>query len=58
MSKTFKVGMEITNTYFVDAETPEQAEEKVLALSGVKTLDGADYNVYHVEADDIIYKEG
>ena len=28
----FKVGMEITNTYFVDAETPEEAEEKVLAL--------------------------
>ena len=53
----FKVGMEITNTYFVDAETPEEAEEKVLALNGIETLDGADYNIYHVEADDIIYKE-
>ena len=49
--------MEVTNTYFVDAETPEEAEEKVLALGVFETLDGADYNVYHVEADDIIYKE-
>ena len=53
----FKVGMEITNTYFVDAETPEEAEEKVLALNGIETLDGADYKIYHVEADNITYKE-
>ena len=58
MSKKFKVGMEVTNTYFVDAETPEEAKEKVLALGVFETLDGADYNVYHVEADDTIYKEG
>ena len=54
--KTFKVGMEITNTYFVYAETPEEAEEKVLALGVFETLDGADYNINHIEADDIIYK--
>ena len=45
----YYVGLTIHNTFEVEAESEEEAEEKVLGLSLEDTLDGAEYNITYVE---------
>jgi len=53
--KTFKVGMEITNTFFIEANSPEEAEAKALDLGVFETLDGAEYDVVEVSNENQDY---
>jgi len=45
----YYVGLTIYNTFEVDADNKEQAEEIVRDLSVYDTLDGADYNINYVD---------
>lgn len=45
----YYVGLTIYNTFEVEADSEEQAEEKVRDLSVHETLDEADYNITYVE---------
>lgn len=46
----YYVGLTIHNTFEVEAESEEEAEEKVRESIGLEsTLDGADYNITYVE---------
>jgi len=45
----YYVGLTIYNTFEVEADSEEKAEEKVRDLSVHATLDGADYNITYVE---------
>ena len=45
----YYVGLTIHNTFEVEAESEEEAEEKVRDLSLESTLDDADYNITYVE---------
>lgn len=45
----YYVGLTIYNTFEVEANNEEQAQEKVLGLSIHETLDDADYNITYVE---------
>jgi len=45
----YYVGLTIYNTFEVEADSEEQAEEIVRELSVHDTLDGADYNITYVE---------
>ena len=45
----YYVGLTIYNTFEVEADNEEQAQEKVLVLSIHETLDDADYNITYVE---------
>ena len=45
----YYVGLTIYNTFEVEADNEEQAQEKVLNLSINETLDDADYNITYVE---------
>lgn len=47
----FRVELMIYNKFTVEAETAEEAQEKVQALGGYETLDGADYEVTEVMED-------
>ena len=53
----YKAYMNIYNSFEIEADNEAQAEQIVRALGVYETLDGADYNIYHVEADNITYKE-
>ena len=46
---TYYVGLTIHNTFEVEAESEEEAEEKVRDLSLEDTLDNADYSIAYVE---------
>ena len=48
----YKVSLEITNTFWIEADTPEQASEKVLALGVWETLDCAEATVTQIEDED------
>ena len=45
----YYVGLTIYNTFEVEADSEEQAEEKVRDLSVHATLDEADYNITYVD---------
>jgi hypothetical protein len=45
----YYVGLTIYNTFEVEADNEEQAQEKVRDLSIHATLDEADYNITYVE---------
>jgi len=45
----YYVGLTIYNTFEVEADSEEQAEEKVRDLSVYATLDEADYNITYVD---------
>jgi len=45
----YYVGMTIYNTFEIEADSEEEAEEKVRGLSVYATLDEADYNITYVE---------
>jgi hypothetical protein len=45
----YYVGLTIHNTFEVEADSEEQAQEKVRELSVHDTLDGADYNITYVD---------
>ena len=45
----YKVGIIIYNTFDVEAETEEEAEEQVRALDVYKTLDDAEFNIAYVD---------
>ena len=45
----YYVEMTIYNTFEVEADNEEQAQEKVRDLSIHETLDNADYNITNVE---------
>jgi hypothetical protein len=45
----YYVKLTIYNTFEVEADSEEQAEEKVRDLSVYATLEAADYNITHVE---------
>ena len=45
----FEVRIVATNTVIIEADNPDEAAEKALALGVWETLDGADYDVEHVE---------
>ena len=45
----YYVGLTIYNTFEVEADNEEQAQEKVRDLSIQETLDDADYNITYVE---------
>jgi hypothetical protein len=48
----YKVGLEITNTFWIEADTPEQASEKMLALGVWEMLDCAEYTVARIDDED------
>ena len=45
----YYVGLTIYNTFEVEADNEEDAEEKVRSLSIQETLEGADYNITYAE---------
>jgi uncharacterized lipoprotein YehR (DUF1307 family) len=49
MMTKYYVGLTIYNTFEVEADNKEQAEEIVRDLSVYDTLDGADYNINYVD---------
>ena len=52
--KNYAVGIKIYNTFYVEAESKEEAEEKVRELSIESTLRDSDYNITYVDE----YKTG
>lgn len=46
---TYYVGLTIHNMFEIEADSDDEAEEKVRALSVYATLDEADYNITYVE---------
>ena len=47
----FEVRIVATNTVIIEADNPDEAAEKALALGVWETLDGADYDVTSVVPD-------
>jgi leucyl-tRNA synthetase len=47
--KKYQVGIKIYNTFEVEANSEEEAEEKVRELDVYKTLDDCDYNITYVD---------
>ena len=45
----YYVGLTIYNTFEVEADNEDDAQEKVRSLSIHETLDDADYNITYVE---------
>jgi leucyl-tRNA synthetase len=45
----YQVGITIYNSFEVEANSEEEAEEKVRELDVYKTLDDADYNITYVD---------
>ena len=52
--KNYAVGIKIYNTFYVEAESEEEAEQKVRELSIESTLRDCDFNVEYVDE----YKAG
>ena len=52
--KNYAVGIKIYNTFYIEAESEEEAEQKVRDLDVYQTLDDCDYNITYVDE----YKAG
>ena len=52
--KNYAVGIKVYNTFYVEAESEEEAEEKVRELSIESTLRDSDFNITYVDE----YKAG
>ena len=58
--KKYQVGIKIYNSFEVEAESEEEAEEKVRELDVYKTLMDCDFNITHVDeikGRDIAHRE-
>jgi len=47
--KNYAVGIKIYNTFYVEAESEEEAEQKVRELSIESTLRDSDFNITYVD---------
>lgn len=47
--KNYAVGIKIYNTFYIEAESEEEAEQKVRDLDVYQTLDDCDYNITYVD---------
>jgi hypothetical protein len=45
----YKIILEATNTFFIEAGTEEEASEEALSLGVFETLDGADIDVAQID---------
>ncbi len=53
-TKNYAVGIKVYNTFYVEAESEEEAEQKVRELSIESTLRDCDFNIEYVDE----YKAG
>jgi len=48
----YQVGIKIYNCFSVEADSKQEAEDKVRELSAHETLDDADYNIAYVDGEE------
>ena len=53
----YQVGIKIYNCFTVEADSEQEAEEKVRDFSVHETLDDADYNITYVHPDELSKEE-
>ena len=49
----YSVGVVIYNSYTVEANNKEEAEQSVRDMDNDQILDGSDFNIYDIEEEDV-----